>query len=301
MDLVSKALRAPSAMGWHLPAGRIALAVAAVAGATLAGVATPSAQASLVLADQNSRVTIDPTAGVQGYRINNVNQISKQEFLYRIGPSGGALNVEQLSAPVVTPSNPTNNTEFDYNNGQLAAKVTYALTGGPVNTSQSSLMETLTITNLTNQPISDFHVFKFADYNINDTIHNDHLVLTAPNTPANATQSEAGKQSVTTTITGPDPSHVEAYPSGLGLLTALEFGQVTTLNDVQSIDDDIECDLSFALQWDTTLAPHGQPGDTFQIGIPTTFVPEPASTAGVVLGGGALMLRRRRRVHRPSR
>jgi hypothetical protein len=232
--------------------------------ALTAFLAAAPAKASIVLSDLNSTLSIDPSsqAGAFSWTVDNVEQLSKQWFWYRIG-STAEQSVDTLTLNAAT-GNGTPVGLISYTGPGFNLSLTYVLTGGTSGSGVSDVGETLRITNTSGSPL-DFHFFQYTDFDLNATANNDFLRYTANNT----VQQFDGSVIASETVVTPPPQHRQGdfFPV---ILNSLNDGAPTTLNDQPPVLTTIgPGDLTWGYEWDRTIAT----GGTFIISKDKTLAP----------------------------
>jgi hypothetical protein len=249
---------------------------------TVASLATPAAQADVMLTDLNSTVTIDPTsqAGINGWIVDGVNQLYQQWFWYRIGDSSGQSSIDTLSAPVITQITPKQ-VDLTYQNDQLKVEVDYTLTGGASGSHASDLGEIVRVTNVSSQAIP-LRFFQYADFDLNGTESGDNVqITTAGGRGVAAQQTGLGKPTVSESSVAPFSDRFEAnfYAN---TLNGLNSGLPYDLNNQSAAGPG---DVTWAFQWNRNL----NPGDTLLISkdMNIAAVPEPSP---LLMAGAALLV-----------
>ena len=243
------------------------------------------------LVDDNSTATFDTDSQANAFNwvVDGVDQLFQQAFWYRIG------NVAEQSLDVLPhPVEGITDTNFDGNFDTLFVRysgvgfrvdVRYALDGGTPGSRASDIAEQISIVNLGTSPL-DFHFFQYSDFELNGTAANDSAVFTN----ANAVRQFEGVLSVSETVITPVPNHreIDFYPN---TVIKLNDGVATTLNDTPIGVVVGPGDMTWAYQWDITLAA----GGTFQISKDKQLsgVPEPATFSLLTAAAGLLFVLRR--------
>jgi hypothetical protein len=254
------------------------------AGLLIGPVLTASAH-TVTLSHLNSIVEIDPhsQSGMSRWSVDGVDHLFQQWFWFRVGSSAESsidtlalVTEEPFSIPM---SGPLRGLALVYTGPGFTLEVTYQLTGGSLGSKSSDIAESIGIYNDSASPL-EIHFFQYTDLDLNGTAGNDVAVRTNDNT---IRQTEPGV-TFNETIVTPPPSHFEiaAYPTILG---KLNDASPTTLTDLTSPLG--PGDVSWAWQWDTVLAPSGQPGSDLLISkdkLITYAVAEPGAL--ILLGAG---------------
>ena len=220
----------------------------------------------------------------------NVEHGNRQWFWYRVGDSGPetAINLLDQTGITITDGNfNPGDDDFTVNyadtGGDFTIDLRFTLSGSTLGSGQSTLVETITITNTTEDDL-DFHFFQYVDLDLNHEPTTDTVTMLADN---KVLQTD-GITTVVETVITPASDH-RSVALDPDLLVLLEDGSATTLNDATG---PISGDVTWAFQWDFLI----EPGGTAQISKIKSMIPEPATL--VLLGAAglpALMRRRRRR------
>jgi hypothetical protein len=251
--------------------------------------AAGGAHASVILADGNSQVSIDPTSlmlpserGLNSWTVDGTEQLKQEWYWFRIG-NGPEQTIDSIGAPVVTQLG-SNYVNIVYANNTVKMDLTLVLTGGEAGSHGADIAETFRVTNLTNS-VLDFHAFEYNDFNLTGTPQDDTAQLLNSST---IFQSDLYHQVTVGAVPIPTHWQIGTVPN---ILNALTDGLASNLSDgVASTDP---TDAAFAFQWDKKIAARG----TFIVSKDKLMevgpVPEPSAIVAV-LGAGVLFLRRRR-------
>lgn len=176
---------------------------------------------------------------------------------------------------------------------QYSVQLRYLLTGGTLSSHASDIVEVIRVKNLGTSPM-EFHLFQFVDFDLNETISDDRLILTG--TPINtATQSDP-INIIGETVVTPPPSRYQVAPFS-DIRDELED---LDIDDLTNTVGPIVGDATWAFQWDfsgTLVIPPGgtaiiskdkniRPGDG-------GIIPEPSSALLASIGVAFLYFRRR--------
>jgi len=250
----------------------------------------------ILMAHKNATAGINITndfSGVQNWTIDGVHQLAYQAFLYRVGPAGGESFVSTIdSTPTVSFTQVPNILsllDVTYANNNYSVRTVFQLSGGNNGSGTANLSETLTIQNLSANPL-DFHFFQYSDFDLGGSIENQTATFQFDGLgqPYKVIQTDGVRTLTETVNANASPvGHYEAsgFPA---LINSLTDANPTTLGDVPSYGPG---DATFAYQWDMIL----DPGQSFVISKLMTIVPEPASASLVLVGLSAALLGRRRK------
>jgi hypothetical protein len=211
------------------------------------------AHASIQLADLNSTFDIDPSsqAGAFNWKVDGVDQLSKQWFWYRLGNTA-EHSIDTLTLNTAT-GNGTPVGTLNYTGPGFDLSLIYVLTGGSAGSGVSDVGETIRIRNTSLSPL-DLHFFQYTDFDLNNTPNNDLLRFFPAN---NTVQQFDGSVIASETVVTPFPSHRQGdfFPV---ILNSLNDGGPTTLNDQPPINTVIgPGDVTWGYQWDRTIAVGG--------------------------------------------
>lgn len=248
--------------------------------------------ADVVLTSGNSSAIVSPTssAGMYNWTVDNLNQLNRQWFWYRLGGVGPEATIDTIGAPVVAHPSASVLGATYYGNG-FNLSINYELLGGLPGDGNSDITETITVNNTSGNPL-DFHFFQFSDFNLN---------IPGVSGPDSVTISDdgfggfyralqtKGTIGISETIDTPSANHAMAGdPSSI--LALLNDGSATTLNGPLTYTGD----AAWALQWDVTIGA----GDSLIVlkdkKITIGPIPEPSSLALIGLGLAGFIIRRRR-------
>jgi hypothetical protein len=265
---------------------------------SLTGPGACTAWATLfTLTDNNSVSQFDTgsQAGNYSWTVDGVSQMRQQQFWYRVGNTAeSSINTLPITAQGASDTNLDGNNDtlvVRYANPALQIQTRFSLDGGTAGSGASDLSEQISITNFGGTNM-DFHFFEYANFDLQGTPGGDTAIF--PN--VNSVQQTKGNIRMTETVVTPAASHREIgfYPN---TLNKLNDGLPTTLSDTPILVPVGPGDMTWAFQWDVSIAP----GGTFQISKDKNLstIPEPASWILFVVG--ALLLAAHPSFRRKSR
>jgi len=246
------------------------------------------------LGDLNSTVSFDSSSGLTSWVVDTLPQLKLQWFYYRLDgmTQEMALGAGSLGFVKAKPGdadydtgNETLNAVYGSETG-FSAALTYVLSGGLTGSHQSDLQETISFTNKTSQTVH-LQFYQYVDFDLNGTPGNDTVQVLN----ANTVRQSDGTVSVAETVVTPAPLHTEVGVYG-ATLAKLTDTSADNLND--STAPVGPADVTWALQWDVTVAP----GSTVQISKDKNIVPEPATLGLMGLGLVAAVVTRVRKARR---
>lgn len=274
--------------------GMCRLAAAMIVAAALATPVDAVHAANVVISDGNSQIVIDPdsTANMHSWTVDSVEHLFAQQFFVRQGGLGGETNVNTLSK--TAQSSTADSLSVQYTGGALAPQFTidfdYTLNGGGLGSGSSHLQAVIRITSLV-QPGGgnlDMHFFQYADFDLNSTANDASVQILG--SPVNAVSQADGTSTLAEIVLNSAVAPISHYQADLlpTIFNSLSDGSPTTLSDAAGPAG--PGDLSWALQWDFSLAP----GEHFTIvkDLVITSIPEP-SALGLMMLTGLLAIRRR--------
>lgn len=248
-------------------------------------------QAAIVnLSDGNSTaaVDLDSSAGMYQWTVDGGNQLNQQWFWYRIGASGLAQPINSIGAASILYQDP-GTVVAQYANSQLTVDITYILTGGSVG--HADITEAISVSNTSASPI-DLHFFQYSDFNLLNTPGGDSVAIDgAPGTGYDYVFQSKGPTQIAEAITSPIADRAEA---GLAFAT---LNNLNTLSgyDLNNADSAGPGDVTWALQWNATIAAGSMFDLTKDKKLNIAAIPEPSALALLALGATAAGLARRRR------
>lgn len=250
----------------------------------------------ITMNDGGSSATIDlgSSAGMDNWSVLGQNQLNQQWFWYQTG-GGVAQPINTIGG--LTYQTYSGNTGIDevvatYQNSQLSIEIDYLLSGGGVGSGNADITETITARNLSGSNPLNLNLYEYSNFNLLQSGNNNITIFGAPVTGYNYVQQTSGSTAITEAITSPNANYAEAanYNQTLNELNT-QSGLV--LNDNATAGPG---DVTWAFQWDQTIAAGGQLDIFKDKSLSIATVPEPSTVAIIALGAGALGLVLRRKL-----
>jgi hypothetical protein len=278
----------------------------------LDGMSSTASGAILTMNDVNSLFRVEPRDTANGglddrgafsWQVDGTEHLFRQWFWYR-EDSTPMTHEESIDNDIALPfmSASLSNTDSDpgadrlrlrYQNSVFELVVVYNLIGGAIGSETSTIRETITIRNLTADPLS-FHLFEYHDFNLNNTAADDSAAHLSPTT---IQQTDPAGMQVTTTVTQSVPDHYEIAPVPTTYASLADLSATTLSDTAPALGPG---DVGFAFQWDPIISPGGsfviRLDQVISPGGPAGVVPEPG--AMVLVGSGLAGLYWRRRARR---
>jgi len=243
--------------------------------------------------------------GMNNWNVGGPNQLNQQWFWYSTG-GGLAQTIDTISSAAVLTSSGSdgiNDLQATYHNSQLTVGIEYMLMGNGVGSGSADMGENISILN---SGASQFTLkfYQYSDFNLlggaNDTVTMSGIPYNSGNPfsgYSGALQTTGtGGTGIGEVVNAPNATYAEANFANAGVNSTL-YKLNNTAN--LSLNDTLNAgpgDVTWALEWDATLAP-GQSLDITKdkgLAVMYSIVPEPTTTAFILLGLGALGLARRR-------
>jgi hypothetical protein len=263
---------------------RLTSGVAACAAVLHCLVAPHASAASLT--SGNSSVNIDPVTqlGMNSWLVDGQEQLYQQWFWYRIGNTA-EQPINLIGAPVVAATG--TQLSSTYTAPGFSISIVYDLLGGAWGSGQSTVNESIAIHNFSGSDL-DFHFFQYSDYQLGG-VNLDTVQLSSLFNEALVTSGAFSLGEVAST---PAANRGEVAFANQTLLK-LNDGAASTLdNTVGPVGPG---DVTFAFEWDFTLAASGQ-GSSMIISkvkhLQVEVIPEPTAMTLGLLGVGLLAGRR---------
>lgn len=238
--------------------------------------------ASYTLQDLNSTANVATNGGISQWIVDGSNNLFSQWFWIRIGNTyEQRIDTIDADGPLVNHTN----SDFDpgleslqlrYEGLNLQIDVSLELLGGTPGSGTSDLLEGISITN-TGDASQVLHFFQYVNFDLGGTAGGDTVVAVPP-----FAMVQTGDGWVSETADTPRPNRYEVgvFPN---TLNKLNDDDADNLNNAAGPVG--PGDVTWAFQWDFTLAP----GGSYLISKDKHLVvPEPLTIAGLFLGIGSL-------------
>jgi hypothetical protein len=267
----------------------------AIGVATFQGLLCQS-NAQIFLANGDSTALIDPTsqAGMYHWDVLGLNQLHQQWFWYGVG-AAPVRSIDTISAPLVTPIGPNEATIAYVNPGNYSVSVDYLLTGGTLVGPQvnADLGESIKIVNLS-AAVLPFHFYQYSYFNLMGASSDTVQLGTNLRGQYNEALQFNGNVALTETVTTPGAGNGEVAPLG-ATLAKLNGGGPVTLGPPFFAGPLGPGAVTWALEWDLSIAPGASVLISKDKYLQVTVIPEPSALALISLGAVAFALRNRRR------
>ncbi len=243
------------------------------------------------LTDGNSLVQIDANhqAGMNAWVVNGQNQLQQQQFWYRIDNTGPQFSIDTLNLLNATPTG-NNRLDLLYGNAQFTLDTVYTLAGGNPGDGNSGITETITIHNLTANPLP-FHLFEFG-----------HMPLNSPGVDVNLGPGGGSFNDVLVTSSTDPLNHFSELTTAPPALEGEAHNGPFTVNNLNTVPNYVldgttnsSGPATWALEWDASIT------NTFQVskvldleGVPSAPEPGTLSLIGCGLLGLGMFARHRR-------
>ncbi len=282
----------------HYLRRRLAGSVCGVMGV---GAAVLSSTAQVVLTDGNSVVNLNPSAqaGVYDWFVDGQDYLAKQWLWYRVG-SSAETSIDTLNLLGVIPTG-TTQAKSSYAGLGFNLEVTYSLLGGTAGSGVSELAEQIKIINNSGSSL-DFHLFLYSDFELAGTAAGDTVtsVNWSPfpiSAPGYSSATQVDGLDLQQTTFGTFANRAEATLLPTTLIHLNDAGPSTLLNSGANFGPVGPGDMTYAFQWDLTIANGGSKTIGVNKRLDIVPIPEPTSIALAFLGLaglGAFGFRRRK-------
>jgi len=269
--------------------GAISLGLGLVLSGSLLLPGNASADTLVSLSDGGSTAAVDLTSstGMYNWSVGGQNELNQQWFWYAIGNTAPQpINNIGLSSYYLTGLNEVTAT---YSNPQVTLSIDYLLSGGGVGSGSADITESISAVNTSGGSI-DFHFYQYSDFDLLGDGNNNVQIFGTPGS-WNFVEQTAGSSGIGEAIVAPNANHAEAAILGQTLGELTNGVSPVTLNDNPTAAGYV----TWALEWDTTLAN----GDVFDLtkdkSLYIQVVPEPSTMALIAIGLGVLGMAQRRR------
>lgn len=274
----------------HFPQRRVASLIGGVLGV---GAAVLSSNAQVVLTDGNAQVDIDASsqAGAFNWFVDSQDYLAQQQAWYRVGSTAEA-SIDTLALSGITTTG-TKQATLSYSGAGFDLELTYSLLGGTAGSGVSDLAEQFKIINTSGGSL-DFHLFLYSDFELAGTAAGDTVTsvnyspfpFSAPG--YNSVMQVEGLDTQQTTF-GTFANRAEAEPFAVTLGKLNDGGPTSLLNSGAGFGPSATGDMTYAFQWDLTIAD----GSSKIIGVDKRLeiepIPEPATAMLSLLGLAALL------------
>ena len=257
----------------------------------LAASATPVDAGLIDIHDLNTTARFDTSSqgGLFEWTVNDVNQLARQWFWYRVGDDAPERSVDSLTlaAEHSVDTNPFTDPARDqlslvYQEPRFQIELGFTLRGSPApGGDQADMAEQIRITSRSNETL-DFHFYQYVDFDLQQTAADGGVNFPSFNT----VRQWDGKLVVSETVVTPPPSSHEAAAFSV-TLDALNDAGPTNLNNVDFAGPG---NVTWAFHWNFDLGPNR----SFLISKDKRLVvPEPQVLLFLTVGTIGIIARRR--------
>ncbi len=257
------------------------------------------------LSDGGSTATLNLGAGTGNLGMNSwtvlggQNELTQQWFWFSVNGSA-PQPINTIGGLTTTPGG-ANDVTVTYQNSLLSVNVDYTLTGNGAGSGSADIMEYIWIDNVSSDQTLNVSFFQYSNFNLLNNNNNTVSINGSPGTYTGAFQSTGtpGGTGIAEVLLSPNASHGETalVPTTLNELNNPANSNFNLSDNTSAVTGNV----SWAFQWDATLAPQGGELDISKDkGLKVMMVPEPGTTALAVLGGLCLTAWTVRRRHSAS-
>jgi hypothetical protein len=245
--------------------------------------------------DGGSSATIDlgSSAGMNNWSVLGQSQLNQQWFWYRTdgGVAQPINTIGGLTYQTYSGDTGINEVVATYQNSLLSIEIDYILSGGGVGSGNADITETIAARNLSGSNPLSLNLYEYSNFNLLQSGNNSITIFGNPGAYFYVTQT-SGSTALSEAIVSPYANYAEAanYNQTLNELNTLS-GLV--LNDNASAGPG---NVTWAFQWDQTIAAGDQLDIFKDKNLSILFVPEPSTVAIIAMGAGALGLALRRKL-----
>jgi hypothetical protein len=263
------------------------------------GAAVLSSSAQVDLIEGNTKVSINPTAqaGMYDWIVDGQDYLAQQWLWYRVGSGGPEFSLDSLTYAGGSQPLP-DQAILNYTSTSFDVQLTYALTGGSVGSGVSDVAESIKIINNTASAL-DFHLFLYSDFDMAGTALGDTVTSVTyfpyGSSPGYNSVTQVEGADLNQTTFGTFANRAEAGLSTT-ILGKLNDGSSTDLlNAVGGFGPVTSADMSYAFQWNLSIAAGASKTITVDKRLDIVPIPEPTTAALSLLGLAALFHASRRR------
>lgn len=242
------------------------------------------------LSDGGSTATVDlgSSAGMNSWTVNGQNQLHQQWFWYRT--DGGLAQSIDTIGNLQYQTTGNNILDAIYQNDLLSVEIQYTLTGGGVGTGNADMTEQIMAINKSGG-VLNLNFYQYSNFNLLGAANDNVQIFGGPGN-YNFVRQWNGLTAIQEAVTAPSAFYAEA---ALYNQTLTEFGSTPGLTLNGNLTDG-PGNVTWALQWTSTLAAGGEFDLTKDKSLSISVVPEPSTVAFIALGAGVLGLALRRKL-----
>jgi hypothetical protein len=275
------------------PIGKSFFNTAVVSGVLLFSIQSQAAIVPLTDGNSSAYVDLDSAAGMYNWSVDGQNQLEKQWFYYRIGSGVTAQPINAISSASYLQTAP-NKVTATYNNAFLTLKIDYLLVGGSLGSGTADITEGIIVHNNSGAQL-DLHFFQYSNFDLGGTPGNDSITISPASPPPGfdyILQSKGPTMSIGEFATQPPGDRAET-DTAFNTLNSITGTVDYILNNNLSAGPG---NVTWALQWDATVAIDGDFKVFKDKRLEIQLIPEPSTLALLAAGLSAWGLARRRRI-----